>query len=68
MIPRTDQPPTPEQVADLEAWAEASDFAGLRSDPALTGAAASAAGRALVEAAGVDVGALERSLAEPGAT
>lgn len=52
---------TPEQVADLEAWAEAGDFAPVPRESGLHGEAAREAGRAMMEAAGVDVEALERS-------
>ncbi|MBI9115924.1 hypothetical protein [Sanguibacter suaedae] len=50
-----DEGPTPEQTADLVAWAEAGDFHDVEASPALTGDEARAAGRAMLEAAGLDV-------------
>ena len=77
MSTRPDSGPTPEEIAALEAWAEAGDFSDVEVTVSLSGDEARAAGRAMVEAAGVDVAALERarvgrppldSSAEPGTT
>lgn len=53
--------PTPEEIGALEEWAEAGDFSDVEVTRTLRGAEARAAGRAMVEAAGVDVAALERA-------
>jgi hypothetical protein len=53
--------PTPEQIDALAAWAEAGDFSDITISGALSGDQALAAGRALMEAAGVDVDAVGRS-------
>ena len=55
-----DTGPTPDEVAALEAWAEAGDFEGIPAGHALRGQDARAAGRALLEAVGVDLAALDR--------
>lgn len=55
--------PTPEQIADLETWADEGDFAGIEHGTILRGAQAAEAGRAMLAAAGLDVEAFERSTA-----
>ena len=48
-----------DDVAELEAWAEAGDFVGVSAGHALVGDEARSAGRALLAAAGIDVDALD---------
>jgi Ribbon-helix-helix protein, copG family len=55
--------PTKGEVDALEQWAEAGEFdPNFTGGQALHGAAAAAAGRELLEAAGVDVEAVERAV------
>src|SRR5450759_1135502 len=55
--------PTKAEIEDLAQWAEAGEFdPNFAGGKALHGAAAAAAGRAMLEAAGVDVDAVERAV------
>ena len=55
--------PTKTEIENLAQWAEAGEFdPNFASGMALHGAAAAAAGRAMLEAAGVDVDAVERAV------
>ena len=55
--------PTKAEIEDLAQWAEAGEFdPNFAGGKALHAAAAAAAGRAMLEAAGVDVDAVERAV------
>jgi hypothetical protein len=55
--------PVTAETAALAQWAEAGEFdPAFAGDQALHGSAAAAAGRALLEAAGIDVSAVERAV------
>ena len=58
--------PTSAEIDALAQWAEAGKFdPNFTGGPALHRAAAAAAGRALLEAAGVDVDVVERAVGGP---